>query len=142
MLIGDILRYKGTKVVTVAPGEGITDLLARLEERNIGGLVVTEDDVIVGIVSERDIVRRLHREGASVLSATVGDLMSTEVIRCLPADSVDDVAATMTEMRIRHMPVVSDGQLVGIVTIGDVVAARIRALEQERIQLESYITRG
>jgi CBS domain-containing protein len=77
-----------------------------------------------------------------LLTARVGDLMTRTVITCAPTDSLDAIAATMTERRIRHMPVVSEGELVGIVTIGDVVAARIRTLEQERIQLQTYITQG
>jgi CBS domain-containing protein len=96
----------------------------------------------VGIISERDIVRALHTRGASALQAKVGDLMTSPVVSCSPENSVEDVAGLMTSRRFRHMPVVHNGALVGIVTIGDVVAARIRQLEQDRGQLESYITRG
>ena len=96
----------------------------------------------VGIVSERDVVRRLADVGADVLSQRVSELMSTEVISCGPDDSLDAIGAQMTERRIRHLPVLADGKLAGIVTIGDVVAARIHELEQTRVQLESYITQG
>jgi CBS domain-containing protein len=142
MLIADLLRHKGSTVVTIAPDGLVTDLLASLAEHRIGAVVVATGAEIVGIVSERDIVRRLHTEGAKVLTEKVSDLMTTEVISCSPSDSIDTIGSAMTEQRIRHMPVVEDGELVGIVTIGDVVAARIRQLEQDRGQLENYITRG
>jgi CBS domain-containing protein len=142
MLIADLLRHKGSTVVTIAPDGLVTDLLASLAEHKIGAVVVATGAEIVGIVSERDIVRRLHTEGANVLTEKVSDLMTTEVISCSPSDSIDTIGSAMTEQRIRHMPVVEDGKLVGIVTIGDVVAARIRQLEQDRGQLENYITRG
>jgi CBS domain-containing protein len=142
MLIADLLRHKGSIVVTIAPDGLVTDLLASLAEHRIGAVVVATGAEIVGIVSERDIVRRLHTEGAKVLTEKVSDLMTTEVISCSPSDSIDTIGSAMTEQRIRHMPVVEDGKLVGIVTIGDVVAARIRQLEQDRGQLENYITRG
>jgi CBS domain-containing protein len=142
MLISDLLRHKGAAVVTIGPDQLLTDLVNRLAERHIGGLVVTENDSIVGIVSERDVVRCLHSRGELALSATIRELMTAAVITCEPDDSIDAVASTMTEMRIRHMPVVHNGELLGIVSIGDVVAARIRTLEQERIQLENYITHG
>jgi CBS domain-containing protein len=142
MLIADLLRHKGSTVVTIAPDGLVTDLLASLAEHRIGAVVVATGAEIVGIVSERDIVRRLHTEGAKVLTEKVSDLMTTEVISCSPSDSIDTIGSAMTEQRIRHMPVVEDGKLVGIVTIGDVVAARIRQLEQDRGQLENYITRG
>jgi CBS domain-containing protein len=140
--IADILRYKGTSVVTITPTESVRDLLARLAEHNVGALVVIDNDRVVGIISERDIVRQLHERGENVLAATVSDLMTATVVSCGPDDSVDDVGATMTERRIRHMPVLAAGKLAGIVTIGDVVARRIRQLEQDRGQLEQYITHG
>ncbi len=142
MLIADILRRKGSDVVTISAEERVSELVARLAEHKIGALVVVEGDRTVGIVSERDVVRRLHRTGAQVLELPVSDLMTTDVISCEPTDSVDQVGAEMTERRVRHMPVLAKGELAGIVTIGDVVAARIADLEQTRGQLESYITRG
>jgi CBS domain-containing protein len=142
MRIADLLHQKGSTVFTISASDSVTELLAQLAEKHVGALVVAEDDKIVGIVSERDIVRRLNQQGADVLNATVGDLMTTSVISCSPNDSIDSIAEAMTERRIRHMPVVSDGKLTGIVSIGDVVAARIRQLEQDRGQLENYITHG
>lgn len=140
MKISDILRHKGSDVVTAAPTDSVTALLARLAERNIGALVVADGDAVAGIVSERDVVRRLHERGAAVLEAGVGDIMTSEVVSCASTDTVDSVAETMTQRRIRHMPVIDDGRLVGIVTIGDVVLSRTQQLEQDRSRLEQYIT--
>jgi CBS domain-containing protein len=143
--ISDILRHKaaaasdGGGVVTIAPSETVTTLLAMLAEHNVGALVVVKDDEVAGIVSERDIVRRIAERGAQMLDANVEQIMSTSVVSCASKDKVDSVAETMTERRIRHMPVIDDGQLVGIVSIGDVVSSRIRQLETDRGQLEQYI---
>ncbi len=142
MFIADILRRKGSTVVTIAADATVTELVTELAEHKIGALIVVEDGQTVGIVSERDVVRRLHRSGGQVLELPVSELMTAPVISCGPTDKVDDIAAEMTERRIRHMPVLTDGELSGIVTIGDVVAARIADLEQARGQLESYITQG
>jgi CBS domain-containing protein len=142
MLISDLLRHKNPVVITIAPAQPVAELLRLLAEHHIGAVVVTEADAIVGIISERDIVRRLDRDGAAALTGAVADLMTTSVISCLASDPVDAVATIMTERRIRHMPVLADGRLAGIVTIGDVVAARLRSLEVERRQLEEYITQG
>lgn len=142
MLISDILRRKGSNVVTIAPAATVSDLIASLAEHKIGALVVVENGRTVGIVSERDVVRRLHRAGAEILGLPVSELMTTDVISCDPSDSVDEIGAAMTERRIRHMPVLAKDELAGIVTIGDVVAARIADLEQTRGQLENYITHG
>lgn len=145
MNISDILRHKstatgGATVVVIAPGAAVTDLLARLAEHRIGALVVLDGHTVVGIVSERDVVRRLNDRGAAILDATVAEIMTSPVLSCSSHDSIDSVAATMTERRIRHMPVINDGKLDGIVTIGDVVLSRTRQLEQDRRQLEQYIT--
>jgi CBS domain-containing protein len=142
MLIADLLRHKGSTVYTIGPDNLVVELLASLAEHRIGAVVVANGAEIVGIVSERDIVRALHSRGVDVLSEKVSDLMTTNVISCSPSDSIDTIGSAMTEQRIRHMPVIADGKLAGIVTIGDVVAARIRQLEQDRGQLESYITGG
>lgn len=140
MRISDILRHKGTSVVTISPTGAITDLIRSLDEHHIGAIVVVDEDAIVGIASERDVVQALAKRGVDVLGGTVADLMTAPVVTCQPGDSVDDIAATMTERRARHMPVLQDGRLVGIVSIGDVVLSRIRQLEQDRGQLEQYIT--
>lgn len=142
MLIGDLLKHKGGAVVTTSPDDDIAAVLALLADHNIGALVVVTADGLVGIISERDVVRGLHRRGADVLHARVHELMTTTVTSCSPSDPIERIAEIMTERRFRHMPVVEDGQLCGIVTIGDVVAARIRQLEQDRGQLEQYIRQG
>ncbi|HEX8094871.1 CBS domain-containing protein [Jatrophihabitans sp.] len=142
MLIAEILRRKGSEVITISSDAPVSEMVASLAEHKIGALVVVEDGRTVGIVSERDVVLRLHRDGARVLEAPVSELMTTDVVSCQPTDGVDQIGAAMTERRIRHMPVLANGELAGIVTVGDVVAARIADLEQTRGQLESYITRG
>ena len=142
MLIADILRRKGSDVITISSDAPVSEMVASLAEHKIGALVVVQDGRTVGIVSERDVVRRLHRAGAQVLDLPVSELMTTDVISCEPTDTVDAIGSAMTERRIRHMPVLAKGELAGIVTIGDVVAARIADLEQTRGQLESYITHG
>lgn len=142
MLISEILQRKGSSVVTTGADTTVAELVALLGEHNIGAVVVVSEDGVVGIVSERDVVRKLAEVGAAVLEQSVADLMSTELVSSSPDDPVDHIAGQMTERRIRHLPVLSGGELVGIVTIGDVVAARINDLERTRGQLESYITRG
>jgi CBS domain-containing protein len=137
--IADVLRGKGSSVATVDPSASVAELVASLAEHNVGALPVIEAERLVGIVSERDVVRRLHLGGAGLLQLRVSDIMSTSVTTCGPTDKIEDLARIMTERRFRHMPVVEDGALVGIVSIGDLVKARIDLLESEREQLQSYI---
>ncbi len=139
MRISDVLRSKSGSVVTITPETTIRDLIALLAEHNIGAVVVSSDDKsVVGIVSERDIVRRLVSD-TDVLDTAVSEIMTADVQTAAPKDSVDDLMRTMTEHRIRHVPVLVDGELHGIVSIGDVVKSRIGELEFERDQLESYV---
>ena len=142
MRIEDVLHGKGSEVATIGRTATVSQLVMTLGEHNIGAVVVTESDDVVGIVSERDIVRRLRERGGDLLSATVGEIMTADVLTCSPQDTVDHLAEVMTERRIRHVPVLHDGALVGIVSIGDVVKSRISQLETDREQLESYIVRG
>lgn len=142
MRIADVLRNKGAAVATVDPGMSVGGLIGELARNNVGALVVVEHGAVVGIVTERDVVRQIHERGAVLLNARVADIMTTAVYTCLPTDSVDSLAVIMTERRIRHLPVVVEGQLVGIVSIGDVVKSRIGELQSERDQLESYINHG
>ncbi|MFD4369840.1 CBS domain-containing protein [Rhodococcus sp. NPDC058521] len=139
MRIAEVLRNKGSSVTTVSPETSVEDLLEELTRRNIGALIVVDHDAVIGMVSERDVVRRIQKRGAAVLQERVCDIMTTEVFTCLPTDSVDSLAETMTEHRIRHLPVMVDRSLVGIVSIGDVVKSRMDELRHERDQLESYI---
>lgn len=130
-------------MATVPPGISVSGLLEDLARHNVGAMVVVDDaGEVVGIVSERDVVRRLHERGAELLRAAVSEIMTTSVVTCEPTEAVDSLASIMTERRIRHMPVVSGGRLVGIVSIGDVVKSRIEQLESDREQLESYIAQG
>ena len=140
MRINEVLAGKGTHdVVTVRPDSTVRELVGMLAEHNIGALVVSRDGSSVdGIVSERDVVRRLH-EDESVLQAPVSDIMSTDVRTCQGPDTVDEVMALMTARRFRHVPVVKNGLLAGIVSIGDVVKSRMSELEFERDQLDSYV---
>ncbi len=104
-------------------------------------MVSTDGHTIQGIVSERDVVRRLHRDGAAVLDQTVADIMTSQVRTCSPEDNLEQTALVMTEARVRHLPVVTDGRLVAIISIGDVVKHRIDELQVERDQLVDYIHR-
>jgi CBS domain-containing protein len=140
MLISDVIRSKGDFVVTVAPDETVKTLVAMLNEHGIGAIVVSDDgSTIGGIVSERDVVRRLHRDGAAVLEQKVSDIMTAEVRTCAPEDNLEDTARTMTDLRVRHLPVVAGGRLRAIISIGDVVKHRIDELQVERQQLVDYI---
>ncbi|WP_395106308.1 CBS domain-containing protein [Actinomadura sp. SCN-SB] len=140
MRIRELLRGKGTAVATVPPDATVRDLLATLAEHNIGAVVVSADGAtIAGIASERDVVRRLHEHGAGLLGRPVSEIMTAEVRTCDPGAAVDDLRRTMTEHRIRHLPVVEDGRLAGIVSIGDVVKSAIDELESEREYLVGYI---
>jgi CBS domain-containing protein len=140
MKIHDVVRRKGDTVITVRPDDTVEQLLALLGEHRIGALVVSEDgEHVAGIVSERDVVWRLASDGAQILQATVGEIMTTDVKTCDLDVHLEDLARTMTEMRIRHVPVVVDGKLRAIVSIGDIVKNRIDELQAERDQLVGYI---
>jgi CBS domain-containing protein len=141
MRISDVLRVKGTQVVTVTPDMKVRSLLAVLAEHGIGAVVVSRDGTSVdGIASERDIVRAFAKRGAAVMSEEVTAIYTAEVLTVTPQTSLEDVMRLMTEYRVRHAPVVTDGGLRGIVSIGDVVKSRIDELETERAALTDYIT--
>lgn len=142
MRISDVLRSKGAAVATVEPGTSVSDLLRRMADRNVGAMVVVGPDGMTGIVSERDVVRKLNQHGPNLLGMPVSAIMTTTVASCGPEDSVDHLSALMTERRIRHVPVLVDGALVGIVSIGDVVKIRMEELELSREQLQAYISQG
>jgi len=143
MRVADLLRTKGSEVATVPPKVSVTGLLEDLARYNVGALVVVDErGALVGIVSERDVVRQLNERGAELLTVPVEEIMTTDVVTCVPGDAVNTLAEVMTQRRVRHMPVVEGGQLVGLVSIGDVVKSRIEQLESDREQLESYIAQG
>ena len=140
MKINDVIHAKSQQaVVTISPDATVRELVALLAEHNVGALVVSDDgERVSGIVSERDVVRRLHADDA-VLDAPVSMIMTEDVRTCTGADGLTDLMQTMTEHRIRHVPVVADGRLTGIISIGDVVKSRIGELEFERDQLDHYV---
>ena len=142
MRVEDVLRHKagGGEVATVPGDATVGEALARLVERNIGALVVTADgEHVDGVVSERDVARGLHARGVDVVGDLVSTLMTAEVHTCTPGTAVTDLTRLMTEHRVRHVPVLVAGRLAGIVSIGDVVKARLDELETEREQLVGYI---
>lgn len=140
MRIADVLQSKSLKdVVTIRPDAGVRELLATLSEHNIGAVVVSADGTSLdGIVSERDVVRRLHSDG-TVINNVVSAIMTTSVHTCSPEDDLDEVLQVMTDGRFRHIPAAAEGQVVGIVSIGDLVKHKIDQLEFERDQLDSYV---
>jgi len=141
MLVSTILQSKGPEVATVPRTATLDTAVAELVRHRIGALVVSPGDgTIDGIISERDIVRCLSELHADTLAQPVSTIMSTSVHHCSPDDSVDSIMNLMTEERIRHVPVVSDGVLCGIISIGDVVKSRMGELEKDRNELMEYIT--
>ena len=146
MLIEHILYSKGHDVATIGPDASVAEAVALLRKRNIGAVVVVDaESRISGILSERDIVRALAEETVehtAILERRVSDLMTSEVATCGSRSSVNDLMRIMTDRRIRHVPVVDDGRLNGIVSIGDVVKSRIGELETEAGTLHEYLSSG
>jgi len=141
MLVEQILKSKGSLgVVTVKPGTLVSDAAKVLAEKRIGSLVVSPDDkTAAGILSERDIVRELAQRGPACLGHKVDDYMTTKLVTCGRGETADAVLEQMTEGRFRHMPVVEDGVMLGIITLGDVVKARLSQLAMEKDALEGMI---
>ncbi|MEQ8901308.1 MAG: CBS domain-containing protein [Roseovarius sp.] len=141
MLVQQILKSKGDgAVITITPETKVSEAAQTLAERRIGGLIVSRDgETVDGILSERDIVRSLAVRGTSCMTETVSEMMTRNPVCCSKQDSSDAVLTRMTDGRFRHMPVVEDGKLVGIVTIGDVVKARLEELSMEKNALEGMI---
>lgn len=140
MYVRDILRDKGDDVVSLATTEPLANGLALMAEKHIGAvLVIDPDGTIVGILSERDIVTALHTYGEGVFGKTVGDLMTSKVVTCSPQDPIVAIMGMMTAKRFRHVPVLEEGKLVGLISIGDVVKFRIEETEAEAEALRKYI---
>lgn len=138
--IADILSTKGAEVVTVAAAATTREVVSLLDRHGIGGVVVVDEtDEPLGIVAERDVIHALAGQGPDVLGSEVARIMNTDMPTCLPESKVDDVAALMTKGRHRHVPVVVDGSLVGIVSVGDVVRSRIENLADTAEQLQAYV---
>ena len=140
MDVETILRSKGRTVATIRPNETVGAAVEALVSGNIGALVASEDgEAVDGIISERDIVHALARHGAALLAQTVAEVMTRSVVTCDPTESVAELMAEMTNRRIRHLPVVREGRLCGIVSIGDVVKNRLDEIEYEAKSLRSFI---
>jgi CBS domain-containing protein len=140
MRISDVIRRKGNLVVTLRSDATVLKLLEVLEQNHIGAVVVSDDgSTVSGIVSERDVVRHLYSDGVGVLDESVAMIMTSDVQTCTPDDGIEDLGRMMTERRIRHVPVVVDGKLMAIVSIGDIVKSRMDELQTERDQLVGYI---
>ena len=143
MNVASILAAKGNSVFTAPPTATVADIVATLQERNIGSIVISDDGArVLGIVSERDIVRDLALHGSSVLTRHVSDVMTPNVVTCSVGDSVNDLMSTMTAKRIRHLPVVDRGRLCGVISIGDVVKYRLEEVESEANAMREYIATG
>ena len=141
MKVNQILQSKGGGAVeTVKPGSGVADAAKMLSSRKIGALIVSPDgETAQGILSERDIVRELGRRGPSCLDDRVEDLMTSDIVGCAPSDDAESVLRKMTEGRFRHIPVMEGDRMVGLISIGDVVKARLAELKLERDALEGMV---
>lgn len=143
MTVAAILQTKGDRVVAVQPGESLATVCAVLTREGIGAAVVREGaGRVVGVISERDIVRGIAAHGSGILASPVERLMTRDVLYCAPQDSIGNVMQMMTSRRVRHLPVLNGGRLIGIVSIGDVVKWRIAETEQEAEALRQYIATG
>ncbi len=143
MDVASILRTKGASVATAPPEATIADVAAKLKEKKIGALVVSDDGVkVLGIISERDILRGVADHGLELLDKRADELMTAEVLTCTPNDTTRDLMAVMTERRIRHIPVTDDGALCGIISIGDVVKDRLDEIEREANALRDYVAKA
>ena len=143
MFVSDILAQKGGLVFTVTPGTSIAQLSQQLSIRRIGSVLVLDGEgSVAGIVSERDLVRALASHGAKAMELEARQVMTREVVTCDPDDSIDQVMQTMTQGRFRHLPVVRHGELLGLVSIGDVVKARLEETKHETESLKAYIVAG
>lgn len=140
MAVVHILKQKGTDVVTVRPSDTVQTIVDLLARHRIGAVVVIDaQGGIAGIVSERDVVRAMAGNASSVVSRTAADIMTSRVRTCSTADTEGDLMSLMTEHRIRHLPVVANGRLAGMISIGDVVKLRMEAMEREAEEMKTYI---
>lgn len=140
MTVKEILSRKGADVVTADPNAGLSEAVKLLAARRIGAVVITgADRRIVGILSERDIVRTLAEKGAQALESPIAEVMTRKVITCGADETVPEIMERMTEGKFRHVPVVEQGRLAGIISIGDVVKSRVQQMEQESAALQEYI---
>lgn len=143
MHVAEILREKGRAVETATGTATLAEIIAKLAERRIGAIVIVDRmRVVTGIVSERDIVQALAQQGNAALKLPASQIMSTDLVNCQNSDTIDELMAIMTNRRIRHLPVIEDGELAGIVSIGDVVKHRVAEVELEASAMRDYIAAG
>lgn len=143
MNVAGILKFKGSDIITAAPGQTLREIASTLATNKIGAIVVTDTNGrVAGIISERDLVRAIAESGGAVLNETADRHMTREVVTCGREDNIAELMAKMTEGRFRHLPVVEDGKLTGIISIGDVVKQRIQETESEVEAMRGYIASG
>ena len=143
MFVSDILSQKGGLVYSVTPATSVAEVAQQLSSRRVGSVLVLSDQgAVMGIVSERDLVRATATHGAKALELEARQVMTRDVVTCDPDDSIDEVMQTMTNGRFRHLPVVHRGELLGLISIGDVVKARLEETQYEAEALKAYIVAG
>lgn len=142
MLVAEILKTKGQAVYAIHPGMTVADACAELDSRRVGALIVCDEDRVVGVFSERDLVKAVAGQGAAALKQPVSDYMSADVVFARPAESVAILMGRMTDRRIRHLPVLQEDRLIGVISIGDVVKCQIAEAAQEAESLRTYIAAG
>lgn len=142
MHVQAILGNKGAQIVSMSPQATIHEACRLLAEHRIGAILVLDGDRVAGMFSERDVVRAMTEKGGAALDIPVSEVMTRDVLTCKPEDSVDDIMAVMTARRVRHLPVLAEGQLVGIVSIGDVVKHRLDEAALEVDSLREYVLAG
>lgn len=142
MLVAEILKDKGDAVFAIGPDMTLSEACAELASKRVGALVVCDSDRVVGVMSERDVVRAVASDGAGALDRPVSHYMSAEVVFAAPAETVAILMQRMTERRIRHLPVLKDGRLGGVISIGDVVKCQIAEATREAESLRTYIAAG
>lgn len=142
MLVAEILKDKGDAVYAIAPGLSLAEACGELERLRVGALMVCQDDRVVGVLSERDVVRAVAREGKAGLERPVSDFMTADVVFAAPAETVSILMERMTDRRIRHLPVLAEGRLAGVISIGDVVKCQIAEATHEAESLRTYIAAG
>ena len=143
MIIGNILKVKGRGVSTARPDDTVQEIANRLAQRKIGAIVIVGDGgVVSGIISERDLIRVIAQDGAKALQRPVSEVMTHNVVTCTEQTTVDEIMELMTQRRFRHLPVIDDGALVGIVSIGDVVKHHVAEVELEVSAMRGYFATG
>ena len=142
MLVAEILKTKGDAVFTIAPQITVAEACGELDRRRVGALIVCDGDRVVGVFSERDVVKAVSAEGAGALTRPVSDFMSADVVFAKPSESVAVLMGRMTDRRIRHLPVLRESRLAGVISIGDVVKCQIAEATNEAESLRTYISAG